>query len=224
MTGNSTFAKKQGMEFALNTVGVLALLYSNTSAGSLSEPSTLAVYAVKIANAAAPLDEGVLTPLLKYVDEGPNSVDIWDIPAVLAIVEYKWVFWARRYLLIEFALYMAWLISFSAFLILYIQYDLKRGFTKGQARQNTIQLMSVIFDVCAAIFMLPFIAIEINSVVYYKWQWLQMWNIFDCCAYILQVIITTNHLIGFEMNDHAYESILSIQCVIFFVKAQYFFK
>jgi len=208
----------------MNIVGVLALLYSNTSLVALSEPATLAVYAVDITNAAAPLDEGVLTPLLKNVVEGSNSVDVWDIPAVRAIVEYKWEFWARRYLLIEFVLYMAWLVSFLAFLVLYIQYDLKRGFARGHANQSTIRLLSVIFDVCAAGFMLPFITIDINSVVYYKWQWLQMWNIFDCCAYILQVIITTNQLMGFEMDDAAYESILTIQCIILFVKAQYFFR
>lgn len=223
-SGKSTLARKKEIDYILNIVRVLALFCSNFSAGSLSESVTLAVYAVDIKNAAAPLEKGVLTPLLKNVDEGPNSVDIWDIPAVRAIVEYKWHSWARKYLLIEFALYMAWLISFLGFLVFYIEHDLKQGFVKGRADQSTLWLLSVIFDVCAVGFMLPFIAIEINSVAYYKWQWLQMWNVIDCCAYILQAIIAINHLIGFEMRDDAYKSILAVQCTILFIKVQYFFR
>eukprot|EP00210_Caulerpa_lentillifera_P005045 g4818.t1 len=189
-----------------------------------SEPAILAIYAVDIENAAAPLEHGILTPLLRKVDDGPNSVDIWDLPAVRAVIEYKWESWAKKYLLIEFALYMAWLISFVGFLMLYIQRNLNHGFDKGNGGDKTLWLTAIVLDLCSVGFMLPFIIIDFNSVKTNKWQWLQMWNIIDFVAYILQIIITEDHLSGFIMNSDAYKTLLAIQCLILFVKVQYFFR
>ena len=75
---------------------------------------------VNIEDAAAGFENGLLSPLVKKSQIGVTSNDIFDLPAIRAVVEYKWRNWARRYLIIEFVLYLGWLISFCAFLITYI--------------------------------------------------------------------------------------------------------
>ncbi len=40
---------------------------------------------------------------------------MFALPAVSAVISYKWDTWARRYLMYELAAYCAWLAAFTAF-------------------------------------------------------------------------------------------------------------
>ena len=84
------------------------------------ESVTVTAYVVNIEDAAAGLEDGLLSPLVQKSQIGVTSNDIFDLPAIRAVVEYKWRNWARRYLIIEFVLYLCWLFSFCAFLVTYI--------------------------------------------------------------------------------------------------------
>ena len=75
---------------------------------------------VNIEDAAAGFENGLLSPLVKKSQIGVASNEIFDLPVVRAVIEYKWRNWARRYLIIEFGLYLGWLFSFVVFLIIYI--------------------------------------------------------------------------------------------------------
>ena len=77
-------------------------------------------YVVDIEDAAAGLEDGLLSPLVHKTQIGVTSDDIFDLPAIRAIIEYKWRNWARWYLIIEFVLYLGWLFSFVVFLMIYI--------------------------------------------------------------------------------------------------------
>ena len=103
------------------TVSVLHQeLCSKSSEDPWEECVTVTAYVVNIEEAAAGLKNGLLSPLVQKSQIGVTSNDIFDLPAIRAVVEYKWRNWARRYLIIEFVLYLGWLISFCAFLITYI--------------------------------------------------------------------------------------------------------
>ena len=81
---------------------------------------TVTAYVVNMEDAAAGFENGLLSPLVRKSQIGVTSNDIFDLPVVRAVIEYKWRNWARRYLIIEFGLYLGWLFSFVAFLIIYI--------------------------------------------------------------------------------------------------------
>jgi hypothetical protein len=43
---------------------------------------------------------------------------VFALPAVAAVIHYKWATWAQRFLLYELAVYLAWLAAFTAFSLL----------------------------------------------------------------------------------------------------------
>ena len=51
----------------------------------------------------------------------------------------------------------------------------------------TAKVVADFFDVLSVLFMLPFLLIEFNSIVYYGQKWFQVWNLLDLAAYVLQV-------------------------------------
>lgn len=54
-----------------------------------------------------------------------TPLSVFGIPALQAVLQYKWETWARLYLLIEFCIFLLWLISFVAFSIfLTVQYNI----------------------------------------------------------------------------------------------------
>ena len=86
---------------------------------------TVVAYAVKLKNAAAGQSEGLLYPLVQKSLSGAAAKEVWEFDAVEAVVEYKWRHWARRYLLVEFVLYLGWVLCFSVFLVIYIARSLR---------------------------------------------------------------------------------------------------
>ena len=58
--------------------------------------------------------------LLQRYDTRRASKKIWEIPVVSAIIEYHWRHWARSFLVGSFGFFMAWLVSYVTFLIVYI--------------------------------------------------------------------------------------------------------
>lgn len=76
-------------------------------------------FAVAIRNATAIRDGGLLHPILKRWEAKACPIEIWGLPAVRAVVSYKWNKWAKNMLLLELLLYMCWVISFMAIPMIY---------------------------------------------------------------------------------------------------------
>ena len=81
---------------------------------------TVAAYVVNIKDAAAGRSKGLLSPLVRKSQSGAASDQIFDLPAVRAVIEHKWCNWARRFLVIEFGLYLGWVVCYTIFLVTYI--------------------------------------------------------------------------------------------------------
>lgn len=82
---------------------------------------TLKAYVVNLKDIAK-RNEGddLLTLLLQKYESGAAPREIWEFPAVQATINYHWDHWARRLLLLVFALFLVWTLSFGAYLYFYI--------------------------------------------------------------------------------------------------------
>lgn len=183
----------------------------------------LVVYCVNIRRAANVLGEGILRPLLTKEKTGDSGDEVWDFPSVRAVIEFKWMHWARRYLIFEFILYLGWLLSFVGYMAMYIEKNLDRDFMdEMDDADRACAVFAYMLDIASLLFMLPFLIIEYNSVRFYKWQWIGMWNLFDASAYILQVLVSFFHFTHLKFETNFYVSLLATHCTILFVKVQYF--
>eukprot|EP00887_Chlorella_sp_A99_P000535 scaffold17.g535.t1 len=68
-------------------------------------------YVVSIRHATYPAEEGLLQPLLRRWKAGGCSAGVFRLPAVEAVIDYKWSRFARRLLLAELALFCIWLVA-----------------------------------------------------------------------------------------------------------------
>jgi len=184
----------------------------------------LVVYCVSIRCAANVLGEGILRPLLTKEKTGDSGDEVWDFPSVRAVIEFKWMHWARRFLIYEFTLYLGWLLSFVGYMAMYIEKNLNHNFMDDDMVGKDIAciVFAYMLDIASLLFMLPFLVIEYNSVMFYKWQWIGMWNLFDASAYILQVLISFLHFTRLKFGTRFYVTLLATHCTILFVKVQYF--
>lgn len=80
---------------------------------------TIEAHVVNIRNAAGPPGEGILQPILLRWQSRACPLTVFALPAVQAVLMYKWEAWAARFLQYEFVLYLCWLISYTAFIILF---------------------------------------------------------------------------------------------------------
>lgn len=62
----------------------------------------------------------LLDLLLQKYTSGAASREIWEFPAVQAVINYHWHHWARRLLLIVFAFFLMWTLCFGVYLYFYI--------------------------------------------------------------------------------------------------------
>lgn len=133
----------------------------------------LEAHVVNLRDAAAQGSRGLLQPLLKRYQAGGCSMAVFALPAVQAVIHFKWWAkggmhearpvvsspthpfpphatcttrdqydkettparplnkrnsWARRFLLYELGAYCTWLLSFTAFTLLFQQEDWRLGF------------------------------------------------------------------------------------------------
>lgn len=68
--------------------------------------------------AAGPPGQGLLQPILMRYEKKACPLSVFGLPAVQAILDYKWETWASHLLKIEFIIYIGWLASFTIFVIL----------------------------------------------------------------------------------------------------------
>lgn len=74
----------------------------------------VSAYVVSVRDAAAPAGRGLLRPLLRRWQAGGCGAATFQLPAVQAVVDWKWHF-CRRLLMAELALFVLWLAAFMTF-------------------------------------------------------------------------------------------------------------
>eukprot|EP00887_Chlorella_sp_A99_P000504 scaffold17.g504.t1 len=84
-----------------------------------SQNVVVEAFVVNVQGASRPDKEGLLQPLLRRWQAGGVSLAVFGLPAVQAVVDYKWERMGRKLMLGELAFFLAWLLSFSAFTVIF---------------------------------------------------------------------------------------------------------
>lgn len=71
----------------------------------------LEAHVVGIQHAAGPPGIGLLQPVLVRWQSKAAPLSAFALPAVQTVLYYKWAKWAKSILLVEFTIYMLWLLS-----------------------------------------------------------------------------------------------------------------
>ncbi|KAF6258227.1 hypothetical protein COO60DRAFT_1693077 [Scenedesmus sp. NREL 46B-D3] len=143
---------------------------SSSSAGTLHVPAWLSNV------------EGLVNPLLCRYNAGGCHYSVFGLPAVQAVLEFKWRTFAGGWVRFEFMCFLTWLVSFSVFLLVF------------QLLTTATGIVTVVCECLALVAMLPFVVIEFGSMQAYARGWLSLWNALDVITYALQIGITVLHL------------------------------
>lgn len=74
-------------------------------------------HVLAIRNAAGPSRKGLLRPILMRFEKKACPISVFGLPAVQAVLDYKWEAWAAFWLKFEFLMYIGWLMSYTIFVI-----------------------------------------------------------------------------------------------------------
>lgn len=176
--------------------------------------------AVVVEDAAAPGARGLVN-LANSRFQVTGDPSIFTVPAVEAIITYKWNVFARRALVAQLVFYFGWLLSFTAFTWMFQDEDL--SLSLGQLLETPRGTATVALQLAALGAMIPFLYQELRLVAAYGvWRWAGIWNMLDSAAYLLQVAITAVHLERTHVKSPAFSVVLALQCLLLFAKIQYY--
>jgi len=197
---------------------------ASTSVG-WTEKVKLGAYVVNIRQIADRNQGAILQLLLQKYSSGTASKQIWEFPAIAAMINYHWEHWARPFLLLSFGLFLIWMLCFIAYLILYIESDVKCNILDiPSTDMHLTALFAQVINVLCFFFMCPF-AIELYlSFLSQKWQIFHIRNLADLTAVGLQICIFFCHLLSIGIDEVWFKVLLIIQCILLFTKVQKFGK
>lgn len=181
----------------------------------------LEAFVVNIVYAADPDNGGILHPLLQKWQAGVVSLAVFGIPAVQAVISFKWDSFAKKMLLGELACFMIWLLGFFGFTWLFQDENLTLSFT--QLLITPRGLAAVALELLALIGMAPLAALEPATLKAYGWKgWFNIWNGLDLTTYILQVAITVMHITRTGLVSPWLSIAAAMQCICLLFRLQFF--
>lgn len=189
-----------------------------------AESVVVEAHVLSIRHAAGPPGEGLLQPILLRYQKRACPLSVFGLPAVQAVLNYKWEAWAARMLMIEFIMYLSWLLSFTVFVIIFQDENLdgRTNFLPIWHHGRWVDKVKVIMNFAAVVFMTPFVLIELNTILDYGWQWVQLWNFLDIATYTIQILTCYIYVTGWQIRSDAFSILLAMQCIFLFAKVQYF--
>ncbi|KAL6778251.1 TRP11A [Auxenochlorella protothecoides x Auxenochlorella symbiontica] len=178
-------------------------------------------YSIRVENAAAPDQDGLLQPLLKRWQGAGCGMDVFALPAVQAVIDWKWTSYCHNLLLVELAFFMLWLCSFAVFTVLFQDED--TSLSLRELVQTARGRGTVAADVLALVGMAPFLAIEGATLAHYGPRgWASLWNLLDLTTYGLQAYITFLHLGRVTLKAGWLSVAAALQCILLLFRLQYF--
>eukprot|EP00884_Botryococcus_braunii_P016377 jgi/Botrbrau1/3422/Bobra.139_1s0003.1 len=180
------------------------------------------VYVVDIPDAAGYDRGGIVNPLLQAKACNLLGIHIFSFATVKAVVTFKWMCWARRYLLLEMAWYSIWLISFQIYAFHFVELD--RALHINSMRGTHLANSSRIFASIPLVVMVPFIYMELCMVCDYGVRaWFGIWNCIDLIAYCNQIYLSMWAVAWlYDIGRKSYRGACGLQIVVLWVKVHYF--
>lgn len=165
--------------------------------------------------------KGLLHILIHRYYQGGCNMNVFALPAVHAVIDYKWGLFAKKLLMVEFACYLAWIIGFYTFTVAFQDEDttssLKDILHTGNGK------VALLGNVLALVGMTPFILIEWSTVVAYGVvAWATVWNLLDSVTYTLQGYIIICHVLRLQLESGGISIACSILSILLLFRLQYF--
>ncbi|PRW33106.1 transient receptor potential channel [Chlorella sorokiniana] len=199
-------------------------------------------YVVSIRNAAAADKDGLLQPLLKRWQAGGLSYTAFALPAVQAVIDWKWNRFCKRLVLWELAFFLLWLFSFFDFTVVFQDEDTHASL--HQLLSSARGRLTVACNILALVGMAPFLVIEVSTMkAYGLWNWATVWNVNDLATYIIQygwslytwvvnvndlatyiiqIAVVVMHLGRLSISSDWLSILASAQCILLLFRLQYF--
>eukprot|EP00884_Botryococcus_braunii_P020993 jgi/Botrbrau1/7578/Bobra.0159s0027.1 len=179
-------------------------------------------YLVDIPNAAGFAEGGIVQPLLQRRSHRMLGLHIFGLHTVQAVVTFKWMCWAKKYLLLEMANYVFWLLSFQVYAFLFVELD--RHPKIGPLASTPVGIAARIFGIVPLIGMAPFVYVDVAMFLDYGFKaWASTWNTLDVIAYLLQIYTSIWSAFWlYDLGRNQYRAACSLQILLLWVKVQYF--
>ncbi|KAK2080181.1 hypothetical protein QBZ16_000034 [Prototheca wickerhamii] len=193
--------------------------YSDNKPTGWHSSITLEAFVIPIAGAANPGTQGLLHHLVHRYLSKRCSYFVFALPAVQAIITYKWTHYARKWLFVQLALYFAWLLCFYGFIIAFQGEDLTyslRSLLDTRRGQVTVAL-----EIGALVCMLPFVLVDLTMLVVYKLQSVDLWFILGTITYAIQIAVSVVHLSRCTLKSDWLTILLAAQCILLLFRVQY---
>lgn len=177
-------------------------------------------YVVAVEDALDP-ERGVLHRLLLRWQAGKCGYSVFALPALQAIIDFKWTRFAKKLLITEFAFFMLWLVSFYAFTIAFQDEDASLSFS--QLLQTTRGKISILCNILSLIGMAPFLAIEVGTMkAYGLFGWATAWNLLDTATYGIQLVIVVMHFGRINVASGSLSIAAALQAILMLFRLQFF--
>jgi hypothetical protein len=152
-----------------------------------SSTVTLEAHVVNVRDAAAQGARGLLQPLLKRYQAGACSMAVFALPAVQAVIHFKWTSWARRFLLYELAAYVVWLAAFTGFTLAFQGEDWRMGL--DETLRSPYGAAATACSALCVLAMLPFLYMDACTLVAYSAGWAASpWNMCARACSVCEVL------------------------------------
>lgn len=181
---------------------------------------TVEAFVVNIKDAAKPDVQGLVNPLLKRYNAGGCHYSVFGLPAVQAVLQFKWDTFAGKMVKAEFGCFLTWLVAFSVFMLLFQDEDI--SLTLPQLLGTPRGIATLIAEAVSLATMAPFIVIEMGSLQAYAGGWLSLWNLLDVLTYGLQIAIAVMHLGRLYLASGWLSVLVAFQCVLLWFRLNYF--
>ncbi|GMH44122.1 hypothetical protein BSKO_12056 [Bryopsis sp. KO-2023] len=190
-------------------------------ASGSNQKVTVEAYLMRIEHGCGPPKTGFLHSVLLKWQQEEASLSVFSIPAIQAVILYKWEKWAKRLLQVEFVIYVAWMLSFLLFIGMFGDH---RGFKDpGSLHHTRYGVLPLIALASAAAFMVPFLVIETCTIFAYRWSWFtQFWNVVDMGTYVFTGLTLFSYVTHTGLDSAWLTVVLAAQCIIMAAKIQYF--
>lgn len=218
-----TLTSKQSGKKGCKYLQMIIMRLADMEGGHWSGMVEVEAHVVNIKNCVAANDEGLLKPLLKRWQDEACSQMVFGLPAVRAVINFKWDRWARPMMMIQFACYVVWLSAFQIFLLLFQEEDLSRDLI--ELLYSPYGFTIVASEVVALLAMAPFVYLEICSVIDFgPSRWLSIRNLIDVITYGLQVMIDVMHLGRLYVGSETLSILIAVQCLLLWLRFQFFVR
>eukprot|EP00884_Botryococcus_braunii_P013792 jgi/Botrbrau1/22413/Bobra.0091s0018.1 len=179
-------------------------------------------FVVAIENATATDNVGIVQPVLKRVAGGHSTMLLFALPAVQAVVDFKWTAFAGKLIWVQLAIYLVWLLGFTGFTWVFQDEDTSQSLPDIAHTGRGIlglALLSV-----STLAMVPFLYIEVASYNDFGAAWFTFQNLLDVITYTLQIAVVFCYLGRLWVGDYYFTIILAVQCLLLWYRLQYYLR